>query len=106
MSGILTTLGSSLPAWAVIAVFLGPCLIRLAHRIICVIELRMILRSLPRADRVTAAVAYISTYRWQAASPAEMPHQRGVGSPGRKATQTSPQAPQQQRLSTSSPRGP
>jgi hypothetical protein len=90
MSGILTTLGSSLPSGAAIGVFLGACLVWLAHRVISVIELRIILRSLPRADRVTAAVAYISAYRSQAAVPAAMPHRRGIASPDRKASQISP----------------
>lgn len=90
MSGTLTTIGSSIPSWAVIAMLLGPCLIWLAHRVICVIELRMILRSLPQADRVTAAVAYISTYHSRAAIPEAMPHRHRTALPDKKAPQTLP----------------
>jgi hypothetical protein len=77
MSGILTTLDSWLPAKAAIGVFLWPGLIWLAHRVICVIELRMILRSLPQDDRVTAAVAYVTAYRSQTPFPT-------ASSPGRE----------------------
>lgn len=69
MSGILATLGSSLPPGIAIGAFLAPCLIWLAHRAICFLELRMILRALPRDDRVTAAVAYVNAQRTKAVVP-------------------------------------
>jgi hypothetical protein len=67
MSGIVTILHSGLPAGVAVGVSVGLLLIRLAHRVICVIELRMILRSLPQDDRVTAAVAYVAAYHSRAA---------------------------------------
>jgi hypothetical protein len=66
MSGIVTILHSGLPAGVAIGLTLGLLLIQLAHRVICVIELRMILRSLPQDDRVTAAVAYVAAYHSRA----------------------------------------
>lgn len=61
MSGFTTTIASWLPETSAVSILLAPWLVWLAHRVICLIELRMILRSLPREDRVTAAVAYVST---------------------------------------------
>lgn len=82
MSGILATLGSSLPAGAAIGAILGSCLIRLVCRLICVIELRMILWSLPRADRVTAAVVYIMASRARHPSPQGHRKPAGLVRPG------------------------
>jgi hypothetical protein len=61
MVSIAAGLAQWLPAGEVVGVLMGPGVIWLVHRIICVIELWMILRSLPSADRVTAAVAYVTT---------------------------------------------
>ncbi len=69
MSGLLATLGSSLPPGIAIGLLLAPCLMWLVHRAICFLELRMILRALPRDDRVTAAVAYVSVHRTQEMPP-------------------------------------
>jgi hypothetical protein len=66
MSEIMTILHSGLPAGVAIGLTLGLLLIQLAHRVICVVELRMILRSLPQDDRVTAAVAYVAAHHSRA----------------------------------------
>lgn len=73
MSGILATLSSPLAHGTTMGFLLGPCFTWLIHRIICVIELRIILRSLPRADRAAAAVAYVSAYRPRPTFPATIP---------------------------------
>lgn len=51
----------ALPAEASTAVLICSGLVWLAHRSLSVIELWMILRSLPPVDRVTAAVAYLTS---------------------------------------------
>jgi hypothetical protein len=61
MTGIATHLTQWLSAKVATGVLIGPGLILLAYRIICLIEIWMILRSLSKADRVTAAVAYLTT---------------------------------------------
>jgi hypothetical protein len=61
MAEIATHLVSWLQARVAVGVLTGPGLIWLALRLIRTVELRMILRSLPREDRITAAVAYLTT---------------------------------------------
>lgn len=72
MTGLLATLSSSLPPGIAFGLLLAPCLIWLAHRAICFLELRMILRALPCDDRVTAAVAYVNAHRTQERLPTSM----------------------------------
>jgi hypothetical protein len=55
MSGIVSTLASWLAARTTTGVLIGPGLLWLAHRSIRFIELWLMLRSLPRTDRATAA---------------------------------------------------
>ena len=61
MTGITIDLAHWLPANAAVGVVAGPGLIWLLHRIICVLELWVILLLLPREDRVTAVVAYFTS---------------------------------------------
>jgi hypothetical protein len=62
MPGIATTLVMWLPSTTAVGTLTGPGLILLAYRITGLVELRIIMQSLPAPDRVTAAVAYIGAH--------------------------------------------